>query len=876
MANFDNLVLTNIGEDILSKVLSGQGILTFTKAQLGDGEWPSETDPKMLTSLYSPQQDAAFSSYEAMGDGTVKLRFGITNQNLSNGYYTREIGIFAKDPSDDTEKLYAVAQATAPDYIPTPSVLGIEELYDVYVSVGSATQITLQCSSIEFLTQQDLEDFCWVVSKPTSISGISATVKYGSMLTLTASGSLTAFKDNGDYIETYEWKLPDASTVTGNPINYEVPGLVHVGEDITFQVRAKSHLGCYSKWATVVATIGENAAPILDSWTWDPATPHSGNTIVTLTLQGHDPDGDPVTYSVTCSDASVQIAVGGSGNEFQVTYPDYTQDTTVTFTYRITDDSGAYDEKTEDVLVKKTGVSIVSLDWTPVGPYWTDTTADLQVTATGPQPLTYSLTADQSGVGIQQDSNDPSLFHVTFPYFTSDTYITFTAVVSYDTLSDSKQSQVLVKQDVKIQGWTWSTDPPHGLCEDVDLTIDADGPGTLQYSLSTSDPDVTIQQDANDPSTFHLSFSGSPRTITFTASVYSSDIDRTDTQDMEDQLRECYAAILAMSGISGTSWYDKGYFYTSNDIYFDNEWYPLPDVINSKLRYNTVEGADVGTPVGHFVSSGNICWRYNSSGFSISATGVTLTCGQYVLSTFNGHAYFGYYNDGIDDYWFYWKDGDPSGTYLNVKGRIVAASEMFYVWGYVIVDGNTYPARGVLGNDGNIEYIYYFSDYSGYQYEAPFRGSNFYKCHGDAQLYQLPGAINIDDAGGGTSSCASFVLAGGYLWTSGGNKCSLSGNIDSILSGQILFKYTDGTFGLIHLPPGSEGPGGAITFHHPSNSFYDVSLVHEDYYSRTIVASTETTLSFSSAGTVSVSTTSKDINYIGYSYLTGVTVYVVP
>ncbi|RLF66472.1 MAG: hypothetical protein DRN30_02080 [Thermoplasmata archaeon] len=173
-----------------------------------------------------------------------------------------------------------------------------------------------------------------VVTQPT-ISGPTQ-AKYGTTITLTALGSLTAFADSGVTIDHYEWLLPDNSTVNGYSVDYTMPDSSHMGEVLTFKCRAVDSLGNKSLYAEHQITVADNTSPIINSVTWSSEELYD-NQIYIVTIDATDPEGDPLQYKVTCSDTNVAIDPSNwsSGNSFTVTFPDYEEDTTVAFTYYV-------------------------------------------------------------------------------------------------------------------------------------------------------------------------------------------------------------------------------------------------------------------------------------------------------------------------------------------------------------------------------------------------------------------------------------------------------------------------------------------------------------------------------------------------------------
>lgn len=153
MANYGGTILTQLGRNLLAKALTG-ATLQFTKVQLGDGVWDSSVNPELMTALVHPTKDLSIQELAVVGDGTARLRFILTNTGLTQGFFIREIGIWARDP-DLGEILYAVTYASNPDFIPAEGVVRVENIVDVYTVVATAQNVTAVISDTIVLATKD-------------------------------------------------------------------------------------------------------------------------------------------------------------------------------------------------------------------------------------------------------------------------------------------------------------------------------------------------------------------------------------------------------------------------------------------------------------------------------------------------------------------------------------------------------------------------------------------------------------------------------------------------------------------------------------------------------------------------------------------------
>lgn len=150
--------LTNKGRQLQAKAQTGAQ-LVYTRMAVGSGTLSGQSLESM-TALIAPVKDLTITRLKRPA-GSTRALIGatLTNQDVTTGFYLREVGIFATDP-DDGEILYMYANAGATaDYI-TPQGDGvIEKALNMNVFVGSAANITANIDeSLVYATQQDLAD----------------------------------------------------------------------------------------------------------------------------------------------------------------------------------------------------------------------------------------------------------------------------------------------------------------------------------------------------------------------------------------------------------------------------------------------------------------------------------------------------------------------------------------------------------------------------------------------------------------------------------------------------------------------------------------------------------------------------------------------
>ena len=157
MAHFPAIQLTKIGKQMIGES-QGNAKLIFVRAELGDGQLNEGEDTESFTGLKHSVMSAPLQNFLDKGNGEVRLRFAVSNREVTNGFMNREIGIFAK--LDDGEaKLYAYTNAgNFADYIPSKEVPIDSEIIDVHIIVAGAKNVTAVISDESYVTRKTFEE----------------------------------------------------------------------------------------------------------------------------------------------------------------------------------------------------------------------------------------------------------------------------------------------------------------------------------------------------------------------------------------------------------------------------------------------------------------------------------------------------------------------------------------------------------------------------------------------------------------------------------------------------------------------------------------------------------------------------------------------
>lgn len=154
---FQECVLTRKGIALLAKAQAGRCAIVLTKAAAGNGSYANSEDISSRTELKAKKQTFSLNTVTTQNQSNVFVKFVMTNKqdsgNLANGYYVKEVGIYATDP-DEGEILYAIAIGVENqwDYMPAynallPSTITV----DFLVEVSNADTVTIEMPNKQYL-----------------------------------------------------------------------------------------------------------------------------------------------------------------------------------------------------------------------------------------------------------------------------------------------------------------------------------------------------------------------------------------------------------------------------------------------------------------------------------------------------------------------------------------------------------------------------------------------------------------------------------------------------------------------------------------------------------------------------------------------------
>lgn len=157
MAKFPNITITQNGLNAIAKATNEK--IIYTHICLGDGVLSDEDNILDFTDLKNKKLTADITDITNDSNSQITLQTIVSNKVVDEGFYAREIGIYAKSGADGEEFLYAYANASDNcDYLPDNSQPIDELKLKITLLVGNVDNVTaIINSSIIFITLADCQ-----------------------------------------------------------------------------------------------------------------------------------------------------------------------------------------------------------------------------------------------------------------------------------------------------------------------------------------------------------------------------------------------------------------------------------------------------------------------------------------------------------------------------------------------------------------------------------------------------------------------------------------------------------------------------------------------------------------------------------------------
>lgn len=157
MSNYNKIIPTLAGSNLLVESIKSKKPLIFTRIALGDGTLTESESIENLTALKHPMAQNMVQAINSRGNGEIDVVATISNASVTSGFYARELGVFAKVGDTGTEKLFAYTNAGAQaSYTPAGTSLD-EKLITVTFYIGNDVNVQINLNSQLYITQAALD-----------------------------------------------------------------------------------------------------------------------------------------------------------------------------------------------------------------------------------------------------------------------------------------------------------------------------------------------------------------------------------------------------------------------------------------------------------------------------------------------------------------------------------------------------------------------------------------------------------------------------------------------------------------------------------------------------------------------------------------------
>ena len=154
----EHFVVTNAGDEMLSKAVAGEGEIKVTRIVTG-GSYVTPEKLKEQTEVKKIKQTLDIVGVDTDNEGSM-ITARLSNKDLTDGYLLYQIGIYATFGEDTTEVLYMLAQCDFinPDIIPAAEDTPHQSVYNLYLKHSGTDKITFNVSDTVGVTFSMFDD----------------------------------------------------------------------------------------------------------------------------------------------------------------------------------------------------------------------------------------------------------------------------------------------------------------------------------------------------------------------------------------------------------------------------------------------------------------------------------------------------------------------------------------------------------------------------------------------------------------------------------------------------------------------------------------------------------------------------------------------
>lgn len=201
MGMFKTAIVTNKGQELLTKYIAGLCTLEFTKIALSENVLSEPLGD--LTDIGQIKQSEPIASKDIRHNVNVTFGATFTNKDLKSGYYVRDIGLYALDENGN-EILYSVSVAdestVSADYMPAYDNAFITSLLvEIVAAISNTDNVNVVVDPAGYVTLKQFErlESDFKVCQKVAVENLSELVEDADKLDYSLDAPVIYLKDAG-------------------------------------------------------------------------------------------------------------------------------------------------------------------------------------------------------------------------------------------------------------------------------------------------------------------------------------------------------------------------------------------------------------------------------------------------------------------------------------------------------------------------------------------------------------------------------------------------------------------------------------------------------------------------------------------------------
>lgn len=175
--SYYGFAVTDAGRNLIAQLLAGEK-LQVTRVMFGSGQIPATANPRAVTELYDPVAEGTSGRAVVSGGTatmTVEYRSDL-NGGLAQGFWLREFGVYALDPTAGEVLIYYATLGEYPQWVSPynpDGTTGIDvRRFPISIAIGEDKGIAVNYDTELWMTAEDTYNYFTTVLMPIVIEEI--------------------------------------------------------------------------------------------------------------------------------------------------------------------------------------------------------------------------------------------------------------------------------------------------------------------------------------------------------------------------------------------------------------------------------------------------------------------------------------------------------------------------------------------------------------------------------------------------------------------------------------------------------------------------------------------------------------------------------